>query len=58
MMVEVQRRNPHLNVLNTEATAAALLLDARVVLSSVNAAGKLGTVFPAEGITFQTVELP
>jgi hypothetical protein len=58
VMVEVQRRNPHLNVLNTEATAAALLLDARVLLSSVNAAGQLGAVLPAERVTFQTVELP
>jgi hypothetical protein len=57
-MVEVQRRHPHLNVLNTEATAAALLLNARVVLSSGNAAGQLGTALPAEGIAFQTVELP
>jgi hypothetical protein len=57
-MVEVQRRHPHLNVLNTEATAAALLLNARVVLSPANAAGQLGAALPAEGVAFQTVELP
>lgn len=58
VMVEVQRRHPHLNVLNTEATAAALLLNARFVLSSANAAGQLRAVLPAENIAFQTVELP
>ena len=57
-MAEVKRRHPHLNVLNTEATAAALLLNARVVLSSANAAGQLGEALPAEGVAFQTVELP
>ena len=58
VMVEVQRRHPHLNVLNTEATAAALLLNARVVLSPANAAGQLGAVFATERVAFQTVALP
>ena len=57
-MVEVNRRHPHLNVLNTEATAAAILLGARMVLSTTNAAGQLGSVLPVENIEFRTVELP
>jgi len=58
VMVAVQRRYPHLNVLNTEATAAALLLDAKMVLSRPTANGQLGTVLAAERIAFQTVDLP
>jgi hypothetical protein len=58
VMVEVQRRHPHLNVLNTEAAAAALLLDARMVLSPPTAHGQLGSVLSAENIEFETVDLP
>jgi hypothetical protein len=54
----MRREHPRLNVLNTEATAAALLLPARLLLNSASAAGQLGVVLPAENIPFQTVELP
>jgi hypothetical protein len=58
VMVEVQRRHPALNVLNTEAVAAALLLGAKMVISPPTAQGQLQVVLPIEGITFQTVDLP
>jgi len=58
VMVDVQRRHPHLNVLNTEAAAAALLLDAKMVLSRPTAHGQLGSVLSAENIEFETVDLP
>ena len=58
VMVKVQRRHPGLNVLNTEAVAAALLLGAKMVLSAPTAQGQLQAVLPDEGIAFQTVDLP
>ena len=58
VMVDVQRRHPVLNVLNTEAVAAALLLQANMVLSPPTARGQLQAVLPNEGIAFQTVDLP
>jgi hypothetical protein len=58
VMVEVHRRHPVLNVLNTEAVAAARLLGAKMVLSPSTAGGQLQAVLPDEGIAFQTVDLP
>jgi hypothetical protein len=58
VMVDVQRRHPGLNVLNTEAAAAALLLGAKMVLSPPTARGQLEAVLPIEHIGFQTVDLP
>jgi hypothetical protein len=58
VMVDVQRRYPTLNVLNTEAAAAALLLRAKMVLSPATAGGQLEVVLRAENIPFQTVDLP
>jgi len=58
MMVDVQRRHPNLNILNTEAAAAALLSGAKMVLSPATAGGQLDVVLAAEGISFQTVDLP
>jgi hypothetical protein len=49
-MVDVAQRHPRLNVMNIEATAAALLLDARVLLSPPAAEGVLVPVLDAEGI--------
>jgi hypothetical protein len=54
----VQRRHPTLPILNTEATPAALLLQARMVLSAPTAGGQLADVLSAEGIAFQTVDQP
>jgi hypothetical protein len=58
VMVEVQRRHPTLNVLNTEAAAAALMLEASMVLSPPTAAGQLAAVLPLESIASRTVDLP
>jgi hypothetical protein len=58
VMTDVQRRHPSLNVLNTEAAAAALLLGAKMLLSESTAHGQLERVLPAERIAFQTVDLP
>jgi hypothetical protein len=57
VMVDVQRRHPNLNVLNTEAAAAAQLLRAKMVLSPATAGGQLEAVLRAENIPFQTVDL-
>jgi hypothetical protein len=58
LMVGVQRRHPNLNVLNTEAVAAALLLGATMVLGPATAGGQLEAVLPVEGVPFRTVDLP
>lgn len=49
-MVGVAQRHPRLNIMNIEATAAALLLDARVLLSPAAAQGVLAPVLDAERI--------
>jgi hypothetical protein len=58
VMLNVHRRHPNLGILNAEATAAALMLEAKMVLSRPTANGQLASVLPDEGITFQTVDLP
>ena len=58
VMVDVQLRHPVLHVLNTEATAAAPLLDANMVLSPPSAPGQMRVILPNEGVAFQTVDLP
>jgi hypothetical protein len=58
VMVGVQRRHPHLNVLHTEAVAAALMLGTRMLLSAPTASGQLRGVLETEGIPWQVVELP
>jgi hypothetical protein len=57
VMVDLHRRHPNLNVLNTEAAAAALLLGAKMLLSPATAGGQLEAVLRAENIPFQTVDL-
>jgi hypothetical protein len=57
-MVEVQGRHPRLNVLNTEAAAAALLLDAELLLTRPTANGQLAEVLDSERINWQFAELP
>ena len=58
VMVEVHSRHPHLNLLNTEAVAAALLLNARMLLTPPTASGQLAKVLTDEDISFMAVELP
>jgi hypothetical protein len=57
VMVDLHRRHPNLNVLNTEAAAAALLLGAKLVLSPATAGGQLEPALRAENIPFQTLNL-
>lgn len=49
-MVDVSSRHPRLNLMNTEATAAALILEARVLLSPPAAQGVIVPVLEAERI--------
>jgi hypothetical protein len=57
-MVDVARRHPHLNLLNLEAVAAALVLEAMIWLSPAGASGVLPGVLDLEGIPWDTVLLP
>jgi hypothetical protein len=54
-MVAVQRRHPHLNLLNVEAAAAANLFVAHVVLSPAAAEGVLPAVLDNERIAWDTL---
>lgn len=54
-MVRVHSRHPRLNLLNVEATAAARLLGAKVLLSPPSAAGVLPAVLDAEGLAWDTL---
>ena len=55
VMAEVARRHPHLNLLNLEATAAALDLRAEVWLSERAAEGLLPGVLETEGLPWRLV---
>lgn len=55
-MADVSRRHPRLNLLNIEATAAARLLSARVLLSPPSARGILPAVLTDEDIRWDAVE--
>jgi len=57
VMVDVAQRHPHLRLMNREATAAALLLDAAVWLSPAASRGVLPAVFDAEHIPWTEVPL-
>ena len=56
-MAEVARRHPPLHLLNVEATAAARLLGASVLLSPPAARGILPAALTDEGIRWDIVEL-
>jgi hypothetical protein len=49
-MVDVSSRHPQLNLMNVEATAAALPLAARLLLSPAAARGIIAPVLDAEHI--------
>lgn len=57
-MAEVSRRHPRLNLLNVEAVAAALVLDAEVWLSVPAAAGILPAVLDLEHVAWRMIEIP
>jgi len=54
-MVEIHRRHPGLSLLNTEAVAAARLLDAIMLLTAPTASGQLAAVLGPEAIRFRVV---
>jgi len=56
-MADVAGRHPRLNLLNVEATAAARMLSARVLLSPPASRGILPASLADEGIRWDTVEL-
>lgn len=56
-MAELSGRHPKLNLLNLEATAAGLVLDATLLLSVEAARGVLPEVLDAEDVAWRTVEL-
>ena len=58
LMAEVSRRHPRLNLLNLEAVAAALVLQANVWLSIESASGVLPQVLDAEDIPWTVVTIP
>ncbi len=57
MMAELSERHPKLNLLNLEATAAGLALNATLLLSVEATRGVLPDVLEAERITWRIVEL-
>ena len=57
VMAELSERHPRLNLLNLEAAATGLLLDATMLLSIETARGVLPEILNAENIRWRTVEI-
>jgi len=57
VMADLSERHPRLNLLNLEAAAAGLVLNATVLLSNESARGVLPTVLDAENVEWRTVEI-
>jgi len=57
VMAELSERHPRLNLLNLEAAAAGLVLDATVLLSIEATRGVLPEILDAEHIRWRTVEI-
>lgn len=57
VMAELSERHPRLNLLNLEAAATGLVLDAVILLSSEAARGVLPEILDAENIRWRTVEI-
>ena len=57
-MAKVASRHPQLNLLNVEATAAALVLEAEVWLSPAASGGVLPAVLDSERVRWTTVDGP
>ena len=56
-MAEMSERHPRLNLLNLEAAATGLVLDATMLLSIEAARGVLPEILDAENIRWRTVEI-
>jgi hypothetical protein len=54
---ELSERHPRLNLLNLEAAAAGLVLDATMLLSIEATRGVLPEILDAENIRWRTVEI-
>ncbi len=57
VMAELSERHPRLNLLNLEAVATGLLLDATVLLSVEASSGVLPEILNAENIAWRAVEI-
>lgn len=57
VMAAMHQRHPQLNVMNVEAAAAAMLLDARVLLSVPATEGVLPTILDEERIPWRVVSV-
>jgi hypothetical protein len=57
VMAELSDRHPRLNLLNLEAAAAGLVLDATVLLSTEASRGVLPAVLDAERVSWRTVAI-
>ena len=57
VMAELSERHPRLNLLNLEAAAAGLVLDATMLLSVEATRGVLPAILDAENIRWRTVEI-
>lgn len=57
VMAELSERHPRLNLLNLEAAAAGLVLDATMLLSIEATRGVLPVILDAENIRWRTVEI-
>jgi hypothetical protein len=57
VMAELSERHPRLNLLNLEAAAAGLVLDATMLLSIEATRGVLPEILDAENIRWRTVEI-
>jgi hypothetical protein len=56
-MAELSERHPRLNLLNLEAAATGLVLNAVVLMSNEAARGVLPAILDAEQIEWRTVEI-
>ena len=57
VMAELSERHPRLNLVNLEAAAAGLVLDATMLLSIEATRGVLPVILDAENIRWRTVEI-
>jgi hypothetical protein len=57
VMAELSERHPRLNLLNLEAVASGLVLNATMLLSNETARGVLPEMLGAENIKWRTVEI-
>jgi len=57
VMAELSDRHPRLNLMNLEAAASGLVLDATLLLSVEATRGVLPSILDAEKIRWRTIEI-